>query len=41
MRGAYLTNGFAGGRFMAESILLLQIAAEKYLTDYFAMAYVP
>jgi histone H3/H4 len=39
--GQVVSNGFTGGRFNVEAIIALQMVAENYLSDYFAMAYLP
>ena len=40
--GTFLLRGFGeeGGRFSLESIIVLQMATEKYCSDYLAMAYI-
>lgn len=38
--GSFLLRGFREGRFSLESVIVLQMAAEKFISDYFAMAYI-
>lgn len=35
-----MLRGFRDGRFSLESVIVLQMAAEKFISDYLAMAYV-
>jgi len=41
MYGAFNLRGFKDGRFSLEAVLVLQMAAEKFVCDYLAMAYIP
>jgi histone H3/H4 len=39
--GGFSLKGFRGGRFSVEAVLALQMAAEKFVSDYLSMAYIP
>ena len=41
MCGAFNLGGFKDAQFSLEAVLVLQMAAEKFVCDYLAMAYIP